>query len=973
MSFKINKIYTDNPYVDEMVYYTKLLAADTVLKLKDRADHSETAESLKNGDLYVSCIEGTAVIEVFPTISTSAFNAAGIVDYGTMTLYREKPSRIPSAKRTLITNALIKEYIEGYEELNPYYRMLHGLPPVGEADYIEDWIPPDGVQLQLYTQDKNGEYTIPRPIHTFDANEIAILEQYGIIDSIIEKDPAKYEYMRHLGTKAIDYYLARRANRFDVLYVPEVESEAIAQMYRDKIDENKFYVLRTIYSEAFKYSSDYYDNMISIFIVLITMIDIISRVQEFITRKEIFDIRSVQYIFQSNGIPFFGEIPLKYQISMVKNLHTLLKYKSTAKCMVDICSIFGFDNVKIFKYYLLKDRQTELDGSYKYAYNEDGSENLEEEYELKFIKLPLDEDLDSYIRDQTSHYDYDEITLQDPTWDGGRAHNEVIASILKEEFNLARTKYMSIDSVTDIAKASIQQNYFFNMLYDNVALESMVTVQVPYIATGRSFNVADLFTLLTALTYKYNGFVDQIVETDASNVLYVNGFNFKADLAKLAEAVTNSKLMQAEKDAALGLIDKYNMPNVSIPSFKEMMNMYVNNLEVRDELVQGMLNADNKEIYDIYKQLYDSLMIVELTFDYYKNPETGEYYKETLTIDGETKEYITYTEFLHHRDLDLYGILGEIDNFEDETAREQYIATVIDSIVYALEEFIDTTEFQALFSNIPAMSADAAKQYIVSIINFYKSYKVDFLGINTIYTIDDKLEAAIKLIDKIDFTRLFDKEERVDLVERLSELKVTNNPEDRVALIERIYFDIYTFAEKYYRDELFGKEDAVSLIVKTIIKTIIALNDTFVDNDMTTIYYEAIYMSDTLNNLISINPKEGLGIHDRVWVYEEGMVEALKDPYMTYVSGDDMDRIIVADKTGDSDASVYISSVVFPDNDDTKVVTEEAAAIYASGVSLDKSQLTDKMDTENASTEEILTEEALIDALTIITSKDLPD
>ena len=303
----------------------------------------------------------------------------------------------------------------------------------------------------------------------------------------------------------------------------------------------------------------------------------------------------------------------------------------------------------------------------------------------------------------------------------------------------------------------------------------------------------------------------------------------------------------------------------------------------------------------------------------------------------------------------------------------QLILNTLDSIVYALEEYIDTTEFQALFSNIPAMSADAAKQYIVSIINFYKSYKVDFLGINTIYTIDDKLEAAIKLIDKIDFTRLFDKEERVDLREVLSELKVTHNPQDKVSLIERIYFDIYTFVEKYYHDAIIGKEDAVELIVNTIMKSIIALNDNFADNDMITTYYETISLSDTLSHLVTLKPKENLGITDRVWIYKEGMIEALRDPYMSYVSGEDIDRIVVADDLGDSDTSVYMSSVVFPDSDDTKVVTEEAVAIYASGVSMSKSQLTDKMNTEDASSDEVLTEKALIEALTIITSKDLPD
>ena len=103
------------------------------------------------------------------------------------------------------------------------------------------------------------------------------------------------------------------------------------------------------------------------------------------------------------------------------------------------------------------------------------------------------------------------------------------------------------------------------------------------------------------------------------------------------------------------------------------------------------------------------------------------------------------------------------------------------------------------------------------------------------------------------------------------------------------------------------------------------------------------------------------------------MIEKLRNPFMTYVSGEDVNRIIVADKIGDSSASVYMSSVVYPDDDDTKAVTEEAAAIYSDAISLNKDQLADKMDVENASDNKVLTEEALIDALTIITSKDLLD
>ena len=435
MSFEVSKVYTENPFVDEMVYYTKQLAMGTVLKLQDRADKSETVDSMRNGDMYISCVEGTVIFDMFDSISVTALEAAGITNPTEVRQCMVDRYKIPEDKRKAVMNVLSREYIDNYVELNPYYRMLHGQPPIGKADYVEGWIPPDDIIIDL-----------SKPIHEMSVYEIDTLDKYGIIDQMIAEDPAGREYMYHLGDKAIDYYLARRAMRFDVLYIPPIDADAVLEMYRDKLDFNKFYVLRTVYSEAFKYDSDYYDNFIAVFIVLITMIDVISRVHEFIIKKEIFDIRSIQYLFESYGVPFFAEIPYRYQISMVKNLHTLLKYKSTAKCMIDICSLFGFGDITIFKYYLLKDRKVDVHtDDYIYSKDEDGNENIDEEYELKFLKMPLDADLDDYAMDTSSYMTYDELTLSDVYWDGGLDHEQIKKEILRQEFNFTRTKYISID------------------------------------------------------------------------------------------------------------------------------------------------------------------------------------------------------------------------------------------------------------------------------------------------------------------------------------------------------------------------------------------------------------------------------------------------------------------------------------------------------------------------------------------------
>lgn len=759
LSFEIKKIYTDNPYVDELVYYAKLLGMGTVLKMQQLADDSETARSIKMADLFISCIEKNVIFELFPYVTANALRRAGITDENKIRSYLMNKNNIPYDKRADVTEAMRLEYIENYEELNPYYRMLHGLPAIGREDYVTNWTPPTGAVIDL-----------SKPIHKMSLGEISILQHNGIIDAMIAEDPVNREYMRHMNEKSIDYYTARKANRFDVLYVPEIATNSVYRIYRDTLENNKFYTLRAVYSEAFKYNSAYYDNFIAIFIVLITVVDMISKVQEFITRKEIFDIRSVQYIFESNGVTFFPEIPLKYQIRMVKNLHTLLKFKSTKKCMIDICSLFGFENIDIFKYYICRDK---VDISKPIS---DASA-----YELKFLKLPLDGRLDDYSGDKNNYVSYDEVTSRDITWDGGLPHDDVYNAIREHEFNFSRSKYISITTMYDVARMSMQQSYFFNFLYDNMPLEQMCTVSVPFIDASAQFNIADIFVFLNVLAYYYNNIEDTIMDTQ-SKVLFVNGFNFRADLAALAEDIINC-------DEAKELLSEFNMPTSQIPSFNDMMSIFVNNMGVRDRLIEGMHNADNKRIYDIYKKLYDSLMTTRLTFDFFKNPATMDFYRDA---SGNA----TYTEFLRNKNDILYTLLMRIKAFEDEASRNQYISTLIDNIVWSIEEFVDSSKFQGIFINLPVNSLDAVKNYIAKVINFYKSFKVHFLGFDTVYLLGSSSDEYIKIIEGIgNMNTSFESMDSISPFDLLHNVKSNKTIDESIKPRERMYI------KRTYNDE----------------------------------------------------------------------------------------------------------------------------------------------------------------------------
>lgn len=799
MAFQIDQVYSENPYADIVVYYAKVLGIDTVLKMKDVADQNETEESLKNADLYIACMEKTVVWDLFDEFPEEVLIKSGLTGQALVNALLN-PASIPASKKDAVLENMRLYVIDNYEEKNNYYRMLQGLPPMGyENVYITDTSKVDdsiGLDISI-------------PVHKQSPDMINILDRLGILDDMYEEDPENRGYLRYL-KKKISPYSARKASAFYPLYVPTIDSTELSDEYKDRLEVNRRYALGALYSQAYKFESDYYDNFIAVFIILNTMIDMITRIQEFIARKEVFDIRTVRYIFESYGVTFFPEIPLKYQIRMVKNLHFLLKYKSTAKCMVDICSLFGFDNIEIFKYYLLRNRKKT--GPDQYSFTGDDTKD----FELKFVKIPIDEEMDDYIRDPSYQMKYDEITAGDPTWDGGLDHDYVKRMHQGLEFNYTRTKYLSVDAVYDLAKIAIQQSYFFNMLYDDVEVEDLIKVDIPYLADA-PVEISDLFTFLTALTFRYNKVSDSILDT-SSKVLYVYGFNFKADLAELGELfrIFNAARVRTEDPEdkkmsfsailkAKDALDSFMLPTDQIPSFNQLMMIFKNNLDIREVLVYGMKHADNKRMYDTYKKLYDSLMIMELTTKHFADPETGELWRDE---SGDA----TYTEYLHHVNPTLYYKLIEIDMMDEQESRIQYIANLIDSIVFALEQYIDTDEFEGIFHGLPAVSADAVKEYIKMVIDFYKSYKVHFLGVNTLYTFDDDFEGWVRIIDDALLKRMFWKDDVVPVIDQIAAQLNRITQVDPVTIRERIHMDIKTWRYLDAVDRLIISDDHTHIV-----------------------------------------------------------------------------------------------------------------------------------------------------------------
>lgn len=821
---KYDKIFTDNPFIDELLYFTKTIAVNAVIKDSDKADANETIESLKAADLYIACRENKARFDHFT------------YDYEFLTKYYVLPpaiieqcakdnTRIPEKYKDRLLELKISEYIEKYEETNDYYRTLAGLPPVSDTktDFVyitEDYLSgiPEVTDIDL-------------PVHEMSNEDLTILYSHGIIDDLIDEYPDK-KYLKFMGDNKIDIYKARKAMNFQILYIPTVSNNELMERWNTKYEQNRMYTMKTYYSEAYKLYSDYYNNFIIVFILLQTMIDIISEVQEFIARRDIFDDRSIRYLFESFGIPYYPEIPRVYQIAMVKNINTLLKWKASTKNMIDICSLFGFDEVEIFRYYLLRDRRLvpdydndqtndEYQFNYKTIIDDNGEEKIvpdnDKNYELKFVRTPIDEKADDYLKDKTAYEDYDIITEQDEFWDGQSDHQDIKSAILDQEFSWVRTKYISIDTMYDLSQMCFDLPYFINIFVDDWLKEDYLYVKIPTIKNNHSFRVNDLFVYLLAVTHIYQG-VEDLIINDRSKILSILGFNFHVDMHELAFDIWENTRMDINEMKA----DYFYIPEKQITNFDYLLQLFTKNKEIWNTVSEGMVHADNKRIYDAYKKVYEACYISDYTTTFFK------------LQDGTTAE--TYTEFLKERDYVLYESIIDLKSYTDDTSLRKAISDIIIEIVYVLEEYMDSEDFKYVFSKFPAVSGDYVRSYMLKVINFFKSYKVHLLNISTVYKAFNKRENSIKIYDDWITTVIKEPGDYSQIIEEITgDIHLTKT--DKVKLLEKVYFDIERWEFKDFEDYITIRDEINRILNEIIFSDSVNIKDTYEDHPFAGIEY----------------------------------------------------------------------------------------------------------------------------------------
>ncbi len=827
----VNKILTSIPILDELVYYTKIMVYDTIIKDSDEADSYETLESITKSDLYLACISGRAKFAMFDYTLEMIIE----VDLQPIDIREDcvhDKSLIPIRYRDALTALAVQDYIANYVELNDYYRMLNGIP-----EYKDTGVYPSTMNQLLapgiYIKDYSGlpeDIDLTIPLHKYDSSIIDLLKDNGVINQVKSDYPTK-KYLNYLGNKKISIYSSRSAESFSILYVPKIEINEVYQNFRTIIEKNRVYVMKVVYNTAFKLGSDYYNKFIIILILIQSFVDMLINAPDYLIRRDIFDIRTVQYIFESYGVEYYKEIPLKYQIALVKNLNKLLKYKSTTKNLVDICKLFGFDDISIFKYYILKDRKVDENGDFIFEYKEIDDpdhpgqtilvDDDEKNYELKFFSAPIDGDMDMYIRDTMNYTPYDDITTQDKYWDGDKTHEQVKKELLNYEFNVLQSKYISIDSVYHLTNLSFERPYFFSILFEKDRRADGVKMSIPYITSTKMFKFTDVICFLYSLMYEYYGIKDEIIDT-TTKIMSVKGFNFQADMT----ALSNYLIANGTTLEKMG-VSNFQIPTGTLLTFGQIVDIFTKNEEIYYHIEDQMYKANSYKIYNIYKTIYESLMIHNENLDFFKKSD------DTIAT--------SYLDFLSDRDIMLHDIIVDIKNISTPDEKTVALINMVNFTIQALEEYIDTDKYKHLFSNMPTESATAIQKYIYKVINFFKSYKIDILAINNIYKLDDEAN-KVNILDKIFFNSTFDKNDIINTRDTKPRTQVNTLKNDSVLITDEI--------EKYV---LIKRNDTVSI------------NQTVVDFQSNIYELDALFIDEVFTPSVSNSKTDNVNTLDKLW------------------------------------------------------------------------------------------------------------
>lgn len=801
------------------------------VKYSNKAEEYEKLEYSQRGDEYVTAKLGQDTFESYTDYERDLLISVGILDEGMIAKCQEDRNNIPILYRDKIFKLKRERVILTYEEPNKYYRVMTGIPNKRDTDYVfvkgyEEY----GVSPHI-------------PIHLLDDMSIGILRELGVIDRIIQENPKK-QYLNYLGERSIPIEISRPAKNFSLIRTPTTNevNDAILSEFKLIYDQCREYFVNVIYIPEYTQIYSYYDNFIALCIMVMTIQQMIARKMKTTIDRDFFDEYCIDLLFEMYRIPSIPGIELADKKSIAQSLNILIQNKATDKVLYDIAEILGFSGVGIYKYLIVKQQKFDSEGKPVHVEVPEGKEktieHYSQEYDLYFQKLEV-KDRDAYQALQVSRNreSYKEITSDDPFW-----YDDEVKQILYEsEYNYAESKYLSVNVSFKLSEVLFECIYFINMCLDKKHEMSKITISLPKILGNTNVSIFDAIIACCTLLSKKHGLCGEIVH-DASDILFVNGFDFESDIDSIKDDITSQRILVKTgtpiaryKRKVLGFNFDANfdeikqeiltnrfinsdlaeyISNLQVYSPESVNRLYKNVYNLRDELTNAMATATDIRAYRAYKKLFQTLYLKEAT---------NEVFSIGTDENGEPKFADTYRDYLRYINPELYSALDaavglsgdmespfspwnekrEFSNPESAWNSEKDKATAyISHILARLNAVVENLSTLYNLNDVTGGPINA----LITLIRFFKSYTTDMIGLNVVYLFNTRALNMVKLLDHIAYVR---KEE----LWRDSSLRLTHSDVISKIISHMDQLDGFSIHDEmlYFTSIAIGEDDGFSL------------------------------------------------------------------------------------------------------------------------------------------------------------------
>lgn len=678
------------------IFVNELLSISSTIIWKNQylANINEVSGRFREVDLYLSAYNDRIT---FNSVSQFTYDVLSqfIGNHDLILACMDDKSQIPANLRDMCTAAQIEFYKNNYIEYNNYYRMLFGLPDLDDTDYFYNTVFDD------------IDSTIP--VHELPMQDRLKLEQSGYFSRLLEENPTK-KYLYYLGKRNIPPYIARNAERFSILYMEPSNYTNLTVDFRELYNRSRLYIIRVFYSDAYKNTSEY-DGFIGMCILFMTIQLMHYKYLDVDITRDFYDLDSLRLIYSSYGVPFYPSIPLKYHKKIVKGINRLISYKGSSRVFFDLFNIFDYGSMNIFTYYLMKIHKIDSNGFPIFRYNEDGSLNLKEMYNIAFTRVPFGEDKYLYITDSANQTLFDELTIPDPYWINDQ---DLVDSLYKNDYNYIESKYIGVELIFDITKLLFESSYFLKLVHDN--RNSTEKISCYYSPMQKYIPLYDMVVYAYALISKRFGYAGNI-PSRIDQVARVYGFNFKDDIKVLTDNIKNNKLTSKD-EKLMSFLSNLNISNVS-----DIDRIYDQIMGLKTYIESVMYTIPDVQTFQAYKNLHKVLLTTELISESFE------------LNDGSIAP--TYSELLSNINMELYERLhSEVLTVDSE----------LDYTLSTLKDLSDSLEYLELCNSV---SLNTIIEYLLKMLDFFKSAKVDLTSFNIIYTMKSKTLNMIKLMTDI--------------------------------------------------------------------------------------------------------------------------------------------------------------------------------------------------------------------------------